>query len=111
VVASIQGLFFDTDSHEPQPAALPDIVRMADMILLNPNHRYRLIGYADVRGGAAHNQRLSLRRAERVRELLLQNGVPATQITAVGRGAITTAKQNSSTTLQQNRRVDLESIL
>jgi outer membrane protein OmpA-like peptidoglycan-associated protein len=84
---------------------------MADMILLNPNQRYRLVGYADVRGGATHNQRLSLRRAERIRELLLQNGVPATQITAVGRGAITTTKQNSSATLQQNRRVDLEGIL
>jgi outer membrane protein OmpA-like peptidoglycan-associated protein len=110
VVASLQGLFFDTDSHEPRPAALPDIARMADMIQLNPNQQYRLLGYADVRGGAAHNQRLSLRRAERVRELLIQNGVPATQITAVGRGAITDTRQTSSAVLQQNRRVDLECI-
>ncbi|MFZ9939791.1 MAG: hypothetical protein ACO3GN_05820 [Bacteroidia bacterium] len=48
--------------------------------------------------------------AAKTRELLIQNGVPATQITAVGRGAITDTRQTSSAVLQQNRRVDLECI-
>ncbi|WP_295575681.1 OmpA family protein [Stenotrophomonas maltophilia] len=47
----------------------------------------RVTGYTDRIGSAAYNQRLSQRRAEAVRSALVQGGVPATAISAEGRGA------------------------
>lgn len=46
----------------------------------------RVIGHTDPTGGAAYNLRLSQRRAETVKALLVQRGVPAERITVEGRG-------------------------
>ncbi|WP_295568842.1 OmpA family protein [uncultured Stenotrophomonas sp.] len=47
----------------------------------------RVTGYTDRIGSASYNQALSQRRAEAVRNALVQGGVPATAISAEGRGA------------------------
>lgn len=47
----------------------------------------QVIGYTDHLGSKAYNQRLSSERADTVRHFLIQKGVPADQITALGRGA------------------------
>lgn len=46
----------------------------------------RVIGYTDRLGSEAYNQRLSTERADTVRHFLVQKGVPADKITALGRG-------------------------
>jgi outer membrane protein OmpA-like peptidoglycan-associated protein len=45
-----------------------------------------VIGHSDTVGGLAYNDRLSLARAERMRELLVGLGIPAERIEAAGRG-------------------------
>lgn len=45
-----------------------------------------VIGHTDTVGGLAYNDRLSLARAERLREMLVELGIPAERIEAAGRG-------------------------
>src|SRR5690606_33737777 len=47
--------------------------------------RISVVGHADRLGNASYNQGLSERRAATVRELLIQDGIPASSITASGR--------------------------
>ncbi|WP_049435436.1 OmpA family protein, partial [Stenotrophomonas maltophilia] len=47
----------------------------------------RVTGYTDRIGSASYNQALSQRRADAVRNALVQGGVPAASISAEGRGA------------------------
>ena len=49
-------------------------------------HSVAIIGYTDPLGSAAYNQRLSLARANAVRDQMVSKGVPANVITTEGRG-------------------------
>ncbi|HEY0172924.1 MAG TPA: DUF4157 domain-containing protein [Pyrinomonadaceae bacterium] len=62
-----------------------------------------IYGYASVEGGESANQNLSQQRADRVKAMLVADGIPAAQMTAVGRG-----ETNSMPTLALNRRVELQ---
>lgn len=53
---------------------------------LGSDVRFRLLGYASQEGSAVGNQRLSERRAEVVRDQLVQRGFPATLFETVGTG-------------------------
>ena len=72
-----------------------------------------VVGYTDVIGNANSNMRLSLRRAETARALLVANGIAAEHIDARGAGSNQPiAHQESSRTaqiacLQPNCRVDI----
>ena len=46
-----------------------------------------MVGYADRLGDAAHNLKLSQRRAEAVRQVLIEGGVAPAAIRAEGRGS------------------------
>lgn len=107
IVASLTGIYFDTDRHEPQGRSLPDLERLADLILQNPKQRYSVVGYTDPRGSEAYNQALSQRRAVWIRNWLLEQGVPPDQLKAEGRGANLAGKERSASAMQLNRRVDL----
>jgi OOP family OmpA-OmpF porin len=66
--------------------------------------RYIVQGHADRLGSARHNQHLSERRAEAVRDYLVAKGVPVENIQAVGLG--TSMPQTSCA--QMNRRALIE---
>lgn len=46
-----------------------------------------VVGHADRLGNAAYNQSLSEKRADTVRQLLVEDGIPAASVTAYGRGS------------------------
>ena len=70
---------------------LPDgreqISRLAASLRDGGEARITVVGHADRLGDADYNQRLSDARARTVRELLVQEGIPASHITAYGRGS------------------------
>lgn len=53
---------------------------------LGADVRLKIVGHTDRAGSEAYNQRLSLRRAEAVRDYLVANGWPAEAIEVAGRG-------------------------
>ena len=67
-----------------------------------------VIGHTDTVGGLAYNDRLSLARAERLREMLVGFGIPADRIEAAGRGKrelLVPTEDNISE--PRNRRVEI----
>nr|WP_284692182.1 OmpA family protein [Pinirhizobacter soli] len=62
-----------------------------DMMLLSVQvptqfHELQVVGFSDRTGTAKNNLKLSQRRAEAVRRYLVEGGVPADSITAIGKG-------------------------
>jgi OmpA-OmpF porin, OOP family len=73
-----------TDQFTPETQALMDQVVLA--IATRPAPELTVAGHTDAVGTDPYNDALSLRRAERVRSLLLARGIPPASVVAVGRG-------------------------
>ncbi|MDN5782650.1 MAG: OmpA family protein [Luteimonas sp.] len=89
----------------------------ADLIGGAPYEIVHVIGHSDRIGNAKANLDLSNRRAESVRDYLVQKGVPAERITAVGRGSVEPvvecedqARDALIACLAPNRRVEIRVI-
>jgi outer membrane protein OmpA-like peptidoglycan-associated protein len=101
-------LYFLTDSDELTPESRAQMTAVLGAIARYPAPEVVVIGHTDTVGTDEHNDRLSLQRAERLRELLVQGGIPSTGITATGRGKrellVPTADQVEEA---KNRRVEI----
>jgi OOP family OmpA-OmpF porin len=65
-------------------------------------------GHTDSVGSDAYNKKLSLRRADAVRQYLVKHGIPADRITAEGFGESSPVASNDTEDGRaQNRRVEL----
>ena len=65
-------------------------------------------GYTDSRGNAAENEKLSLKRAQSVRDHLVSKGLPSEKVTAEGLGASKpVADNNTADGRAENRRVEI----
>jgi len=60
---------------------------LLEEVTRRPAPEIAVTGHADQAGPDAVNDALSRRRAERVRDMLVELGIPATRITVAGRGA------------------------
>jgi outer membrane autotransporter protein len=109
---------FDFDSAELRPAGRQSLDALA-RDLRGVQYEVLLVsGHTDRLGAEAYNQTLSERRANAVREHLVQSGIPAGSVRATGFGEsrpVTTLQQCQGQTgsaliacLQPDRRVDVE---
>ena len=89
-------------------AARPVVRALARLVLAHPEWaRVRIEGHADVRGSDAINQALTERRAENVREALVEAGVPAALLTAAGFGRSRPRDEGATAAAHaRNRRVE-----
>jgi hypothetical protein len=79
-------VFFDWDRSDVSAVAMNTIRQAADAYRATGQSRVTAIGHADSSGPNSYNMALSLRRANAVRDALVQQGVPATAISVAGRG-------------------------
>ncbi|NOK36799.1 OmpA family protein [Corallococcus exercitus] len=86
---------------------------VARVLLEHPEvERVVIEGHTDAEGSSTSNQRLSLARAEAVRDYLLRKGVPAHRLEARGLGARRPASSNGTQAGRgENRRAELLLIL
>ena len=88
---ALHSVFFPTDrpraTHperglvESQQATLSSLATdFQSYLKYKPDARITLTGHADIRGSAAYNQALTQRRVDRVKEFLVQHGVPESAI-------------------------------
>jgi outer membrane protein OmpA-like peptidoglycan-associated protein len=81
---------------------------LTGIIQAHPGLRLAIEGHTDNIGGDEANMKLSQQRADTVREFLVQQGLPAETVTAVGLGRIEPVADNSTNEgRQKNRRVEI----
>jgi len=100
-------LYF-TEGSMLSPESKVVVDRMFAEIAQRPAAEIVVIGHTDTIGADAYNDKLSLERAEKMREMLIVLGVPAQNISAAGRGKrellVPTA---DNVTEPRNRRVEI----
>lgn len=79
-------IFFGFNEYTLSNEAKEDAERIYAMLKKNPLVEIELIGHADSRGRTEYNKRLSLRRAESVRNFLVQKGIASERIRVVAVG-------------------------
>ena len=87
-------LLFRTDEDVLSATTSSRLQQLAASLASMPDVFVRLDGFADERGNAAYNQKLSARRAEHVMHVLLANGVPAARISIRAHGESPAADNN-----------------
>jgi hypothetical protein len=106
--ASSYLVFFDWDKSNLSPEAMATISQAASAYKSSGLARLTNVGNADTSGSPDYNMRLSLRRADAVRQALIQNGVPAESIDTTGRGETNLLVPTADNVREpQNRRVEL----
>lgn len=103
-------VMFSFDSAKLRPEAESALQRAVQIINARPTGKNVSIeGHADASGPAAYNQRLSLERAQAVKQWLVLHGVPGAQGFAVtGYGETRPiASNNGPQGRQKNRRVEI----
>ena len=104
-----QIIYFDFDSSEVRAQDQETVSRHAMELNGNPRMRVRLEGHADERGSREYNIGLGERRSQAVRQMLLVQGVSASQISTVSFGEERPASFGSSESdYAQNRRVEFK---
>jgi OOP family OmpA-OmpF porin len=105
----LRGVTFATDSAEIDAASAVVLDVAADQLRGNPNVNVLVEGHTDSTGSEAHNQALSQRRADSVRNYLVRKGVPANRLSARGLGESSPVASNDTRDGRAlNRRVELE---
>jgi outer membrane protein OmpA-like peptidoglycan-associated protein len=101
-------VFFDWDRSNLSPQALNTIKQAADAYRTRGSARITATGHADRSGPDSYNMALSLRRANAVKDALVQNGVPATAISVIGKGESQPLVPTADGVREpQNRRVEI----
>jgi outer membrane protein OmpA-like peptidoglycan-associated protein len=108
LIVNINDVLFDFDRYTLKPGAREKLAKVSGILLAYPGLKIHLEGHTDSIGTDEYNQRLSEQRADAVRDYLLQQGVPPTNLTAVGLGkADPVASNDTAAGREQNRRVEM----
>ena len=108
LVSNIGDVLFDFNKATIKPAARERLAKVAGILLAYPGLNVRLEGHTDNVGSPQYNVKLSQERADAVRNYLVQQGIQAASVTAVGLGeADPVAGNETAAGRQQNRRVEL----
>ncbi len=99
---------FDVDSSIVKPGGYAEIDRLARILNQYPQTKIRIEGHTDSTGSEEYNLRLSQRRAEAVKQLLVSRGVADYRITTIGYGESRPKASNATPAGRQlNRRVEI----
>ncbi len=80
-------VLFDLNKAEVKPEFFPEIKRVAEFMTLFPKTSARIEGHTDSMGEADYNKGLSQRRAEAVRDVLInEHKIDASRLEAIGYG-------------------------
>ena len=99
-------LLFRTDEHVLADTTGSRLAQLAGTLASMPDIQVQLDGFADERGDATYNQRLSEKRVEFVKEQLISAGVEPSRISYSGHGE-SPAQDTSVDSFALERRVSL----
>jgi outer membrane protein OmpA-like peptidoglycan-associated protein len=105
LTATFKGdVFFGFDSATLKPGAYAEMDRVAGVLNQYPQTLIRIEGHTDPIGNEQYNQQLSERRADAVRNALLQRGVDPSRVSTAGMGECCPISSDNAA----NRRVSMQ---
>ncbi|MCU0459401.1 MAG: OmpA family protein [Bacteroidales bacterium] len=101
-------VFYDTDSWELLETSIPELEHLLQFLLVNNTVVIEIGGHTDSDGTGEHNQRLSERRAESVRQYLVKRGIDSKRIFSHGYGETSPVADNLTPAGKRlNRRTEI----
>jgi OmpA-OmpF porin, OOP family len=105
------GINFDFNKATIKPESVPILYNAAEILLKNPDVKVEIQGHTDNIGSDKYNQKLSLQRAETVKNFFIAKGIAANRLTTVGFGKSKPIMDNSTEQGRGlNRRIELKII-
>ena len=102
-------VLFESDKVQIKKDATLYITPLVSYLKDNPKRKVWIEGHTDSVGGTAYNMELSTRRAEAVRDMLVNSGIDANRIAAKGMGAVKPIATNDNPDgRKMNRRVEID---
>jgi OOP family OmpA-OmpF porin len=98
---------FENNLYTVDEASKFRVEKFANFLLARTNYTAQIIGHTSSIGNESYNQTLSENRAKAVRDLIIEFGVAAYRVTAIGKGESSPVATND--TLEgraQNRRIE-----
>jgi outer membrane protein OmpA-like peptidoglycan-associated protein len=108
LVLTLGDVLFEFNQADLKAGSMQKLYPLVTFLQENPTRNVVIEGHTDNIGSDAYNQDLSERRAEAVRNFLIQNGIRAERTTAQGWGKSYPVTSNDTEAgRQQNRRVEI----
>jgi len=108
LIVNINDVLFDFNKYTLKPGAREKLAKVAGILLAYPGLKVQLEGHTDSIGSDEYNLKLSEARAGAVRDYLVSQSVPTTNLTAAGFGKDNPVASNDNAAgRQQNRRVEM----
>jgi len=105
----LNNVFFDSNSSTLRPESHGELDRLAEIFRLYPGLVIEVSGHTDNQGSRMYNISLSQKRAEAVRQYLIDVGVQPVQVIAKGYGPDRPRESNATAEgRQNNRRVEAQ---
>lgn len=82
----LENIYYDFDKWDIREDAEPTLNELARNLELNPDIRIQLASHTDCRGNDRYNQELSQRRAQSAVDFLIEQGIDADRLSAIGYG-------------------------
>ncbi|ACI99965.1 OmpA family protein [Rhodospirillum centenum] len=107
-VLTLSNINFDLDSATLSPGDRQRLRPLVEYLRSQPDRAVLIEGHTDSQGPAAYNEELSQRRAEAVRDFLVDQGIQAARITTRGLGeGVPVASNETQAGRLQNRRIEV----
>ena len=108
IVLTLDDVLFDTGKAQLKPGAQRSIEQIAAFLNENPERRVQVEGFTDSQGPNEYNLELSQSRADAVAMAIIQRGIDAQRVRALGYGEeFPVASNTSPGSRQLNRRVEI----
>ncbi len=92
----LNNIFFEFDKYDLKNESRSELGKLISFLEKNPRLKIEISGHTDNVGGKQYNQQLSEKRANAVKEYLLQHGIPEAHLQSVGFGDIKPIADNAS---------------
>ena len=108
LIVNMSDVLFDFNKYTLKPEAREKLAKVSGILLAYPDLKLSVEGYTDNIGSDEYNQKLSEERAGAVRDYLITQNVPQSNITSAGFGKSNPIADNATSSGRaQNRRVQL----
>lgn len=101
-------VYFDLNADEVKQSAMEDLTQVLNQLKRNNRLNAKIVGHADDTGGSDYNLKLSISRAQAIKQYLVDHGIDEGRIITFGKGSTQPASDNQSPEGRtKNRRVEI----